>query len=175
MKNNKETHLDFVIDKLTNSIQNTISGDSFQTEVLRFTLNDTKQAIKKNGWNFDWKTELKDYSKEVYKLTIVNNPDIIQGLMSVSRQDDHVFMNLVENAPFNLGKNKLYEGVAGNLVAYACKLSFQLGFDGFVAFSAKTKLIEHYEKTLGAYHFGGHRMILPTKPAKILVEKYFKT
>lgn len=70
---------------------------------------------------------------------------------------------------------RLYEEVAGNLVAYACKLSFQYGFDGFVSFTAKTKLIEHYEKTLGAYHFGGHRMIIPTKAAEKLDEKYFKS
>jgi hypothetical protein len=175
MKNKQEIQLDFVVDKLTNSIQNTISGDSFQTEVARFTLKDSKNITVKNGWNFNWKAELKDDAKEVYKLTITNNLDIVQGLLSITKEADHVFMNLLENAPFNIGRNKLYEGVAGNLVAFACKLSFQYGFDGFVAFTAKTKLINHYEESLGAYHFGGHRMILPTESAKLLVEKYFKT
>ena len=95
--------------------------------------------------------------------------------MSIRKEADHIFMNLLENAPFNLGRQKLYEGVAGNLVAYACKLSFQFGFDGFVGFTAKTKLIQHYVDTLGAYHFGGHRMIIETHASKNLVEKYFKT
>lgn len=95
--------------------------------------------------------------------------------MSVHKEVDHIYMNLLENAPFNIGKNKLYVGVAGNLVAYACKLSFQYGFDGFVAFTSKTNLIEHYKKTLGAYHFGSHKMIIPTEPSKLLVQKYFKT
>jgi hypothetical protein len=122
-----------------------------------------------------WTAEYSDLKKEVYKLNIVNNSDIIQGLLSITYEADHLFMNLVESAPFNIGRNKIYEGVAGNLVAFACKLSFQRGFDGFIAFTAKTKLIEHYEKTLGAYHFGGHRMIIPTNAAKILVEKYFKS
>lgn len=84
-------------------------------------------------------------------------------------------MNLLESAPFNIGQQKLYEGVAGNLVAYTCKLAFQYGFDGFVSFQSKTKLIEHYKKTLGAYHFGGQRMIIATEAAEYLVEKYFKT
>ncbi len=84
-------------------------------------------------------------------------------------------MELVESAPFNLGRNKLYEGVPGNLVAFACKVSFQHGFDGFVSFTAKTKLIEHYEKTLGAYHFGNHLMIIHTGAAQHLIEKYFKS
>lgn len=166
--------LDFIVDKLTNSIQNTISGDSFSTDLLRFTLKDSKKTLKKNGWNFDWKSELNNELNEVYKLTIINNPDIIQGLISIRKESDHIFINLLENAPFNVGKTKLYVGVAGNLVAYICKLSFQFGFEGFVAFTAKTQLIKHYENTLGAYHFGGHKMIIPTHSAKLLVEKYFK-
>ena len=158
--------LDFVIDKLTNSIQNTISGDSFPTEVARFTIKDSKNITKKNGWNFNWKSELSNDINEVYKLTVVHNPDIIQGLLSIRKEPDHIFMNLLENAPFNIGKYKLYEGVAGNLVAYACKLSFQFGYEGFVSFTAKTKLVKHYEEALGAYHFGGHKMIIPTHSAK---------
>ena len=113
--------------------------------------------------------------RKQYKLTIVNNPTIIQGLLSITIEDDYVFMDLLESAPFNIGENKLYEGVAGNLVAYACKVSFQKGFEGFVAFTAKTNLIKHYEKTLGAFHFKNQRMIIDSNAAKRLVEKYFKT
>ncbi|MEP7198002.1 MAG: hypothetical protein ABI851_15900 [Saprospiraceae bacterium] len=49
MKKDKKIHLDFIIDKLTNSIQNTISGDSFVTEVSRLTNLDLKQLTKKIG------------------------------------------------------------------------------------------------------------------------------
>ena len=175
MKSDKKIHLDFVIDKLTNSIQNTISGDSFTTEVSHLTKADLKQVTKKNGWNFNWKQEFDNNFREVYKLTIQNNPTIIQGLLSFSVKHDHIYMELVESAPFNLGRNKLYEGVPGNLVAFACKVSYQHGFDGFISFTAKTKLIEHYEKSLGAYHFGNHLMIIPTKVAQHLIDKYFKS
>ena len=99
------------------------------------------QSTKKNKWKFNWKSELSNNSREVYKLTIVNNPDIIQGLISFTLKSDHIYMDLIESAPFNLGRNKIYEGVAGNLVAFACKVSFQRGFDGFLSFTAKTKLI----------------------------------
>ncbi|WP_462222655.1 hypothetical protein [Ferruginibacter sp.] len=175
MKKEKNIHLDFVIDKLTNSIQNTISGDSFVTEVSRVTKADLKEVTKKTGWNFNWRDELNNNTREVYKLTINNNPNIIQGLLSFSIKYDHIYMNLIESAPFNLGRNKLYEGVPGNLVAFACKVSFQRGFDGFLSFTAKTKLIEHYEKSLGAYHFGNHLMIIETSVAQKLVDKYFKS
>ena len=80
MKKRAKIALDFEVDKLTNSIQNTISGDSFPTEVSRLTKADLKQVTKKNGWSFNWKTELDDNTREVYKLTISNNPNIIQGV-----------------------------------------------------------------------------------------------
>lgn len=83
-------------------------------------------------------------------------------------------MDLFENAPFNLERNKLYEGVAGNLVAYACKISFQNGFEGYVSFTAKTQLIEHYQKSLNAINFGGQLMIINTLSANTLIDKYFK-
>jgi len=133
-----------------------------------------KNTIQKIGWSFDWKAEFNDLTREVYKLTIVNNPNIIQDLLSVTIEGDHIFMNLLESAPFNVGKQKLYEGVAGNLVAYACKISFQKGYDGFVAFTAKSKLIRHYEETLGAFHFKNQRMIIDILSAEFLVTKYFK-
>lgn len=174
MEKKKIVEQEFIIDRLTNSILNTISGDSFQTDVSLLTKTDLKGITKKNGWNFNWKKEFDDIKKEVYKLTIENNPNIIQGLLSLTIESDYIYMDLLESSPFNIGKNKLYEGVAGNLVAYACKLSFQKGFEGFVGFTAKTQLIKHYEKTLGAYHFKNQRMIIETAYSKILVEKYFK-
>lgn len=63
MKKRAKTALDFEIDRLTNSVRNTISGDSFQTEVSIFTKADTKLIIRKNGWRFDWKTEFSENSK----------------------------------------------------------------------------------------------------------------
>jgi len=83
------------------------------------------------------------------------------------------FMHLVESAPYNKGKKKVYNGVPGNLVAYACKLSFQRGHQGNVSFISKTELIQHYIKTLGAIHFGGRLMIIETQAALKLIDKYF--
>ena len=174
MKKQTEIGLDFVIDKLTNSIENVITCDSFPTEISVLTVQDLKSVTKKNGWLFDWKSEFKDPVRNVYKLTIWNNPTIIQGLICLEVKADHVYMHLVENAPFNKGKSKMYAGVAGNLVAFACKLSFQRGHEGNVSFISKTQLIEHYESTLGAFHFGGRVMIIETKSALALINKYFQ-
>jgi hypothetical protein len=83
-------------------------------------------------------------------------------------------MHLVESAPFNKGKLKMYAGVAGNLVAFACKVSFQRGHEGNISFLSKSQLVAHYEKTLGAFHFGGRVMIIETTAALKLIGKYFK-
>lgn len=166
--------LDFIIDKLTNSIENVVTGDIFQTEVSLLTKLDLKSITKGNGWTFNWKSEISDPAREVYKLTIINNSTIIQGLISLEVKVDHVFMHLVESAPFNKGKSKMYSGVAGNLVAFACKLSFQRGHQGNIAFVSKTQLIGHYVKTLGAVHIGGRVLVIESKAAQILIDKYFQ-
>jgi hypothetical protein len=170
----KAIGLDFNIDKLTNSIENVVTGDSFATDVSILTQQDLKNITKTNEWVFDWKSEFKNPLRDTYKLTIVNNSTIIQGLISLEIKPDHVYMHLIENAPFNKGKDKVYAGVAGNLVAFACKLSFQRGHQGNVSFISKTQLIEHYQKTLGASHFGGRLMIIETKAALHLINKYFQ-
>ncbi|HAT75409.1 MAG TPA: hypothetical protein DCS19_00815, partial [Flavobacterium sp.] len=117
MKKVAKTGLDFIIDKLTNSIENVVTGDSFATDISIVTLTDLKIITKKNNWQFDWKFEYKKPEREVYKLTIVNNQQVLQGLISLEIKEDHVYMHLVESAPFNKGKTKMYAGVPGNLVA----------------------------------------------------------
>lgn len=174
MKERQEVGLDFVIDKLTNSIENVVTGDSFATDISLLKSSDLKNTTKAKNWIFDWKYEFQQPERDVFKLTIVNNSEIIQGLICVEVKEDHVYMHLVESAPFNKGKTKVYTGVPGNLVAFACKLSFQRGHDGNVSFIAKTQLIDHYEKSLGAIHFGGRVMIIETKSALQLINKYFK-
>ena len=165
--------LDFEIDKLTYSLEDVQTGESYATEVLPLSRGDMKHILKKDGWQFNWGIEMKNPAKSVFKLVILQQPEIIQGLVSTSKEDGYVMMNLIESAPVNFGKNKKYYGVAGNLVAYVCRLSKEYGFDGEILFFSKTKLIEHYEKTLGAVHIGGHRMIIYEQEAQRLIQKYF--
>ena len=174
MKKREILGLDFEVDKLTNSIENLTTGEVFDTEIVRLTEADSQQ-IKKSEWQFNWLKELKDKSKFVYKLTTINNPTIIQGLLSIEDKQDHIFMHLIESSQFNKGKEKMYLGVPGNLVAYACKVSVDKGYDGFLAFDAKTSLIKHYEETLHATHFRGHRMFIETNAALRLISQYFKS
>jgi len=58
--------LDFVIDKLTNSIENVQTGDNFPTEISLLSSSELKNITKKNGWNFNWKSEFKQPEKDIY-------------------------------------------------------------------------------------------------------------
>ena len=123
MSKKGKKYLEIKIDKLTNSIINRISGDCFPTDVHHLSKLDLKNLTKKKGWLFNWNYEYNQKDRETFKLTIRDNPEIIQGIISISDLKDHFYINLIENAPFNRGKKKLYEGVPGNLFAYSCKNS----------------------------------------------------
>jgi hypothetical protein len=174
VKKEKKILVSIEIDKLTNSIENVVSGDIFDTDVIQLFSKDTRQ-IKKTDWQFNWLGQLKLTDREVYKLVIKDNVKIIQGLISLSDKGDHIYMNLIESVKFNKGKTKIYAGVPGNLVAFACKLAFAKGYDGYLAFDAKTVLVKHYQDTLYATHFRGTKMMIETPAASRLINQYFKS
>ncbi|WP_439559198.1 hypothetical protein [Dyadobacter sp.] len=163
--------LDFEIDKLTNSIEHALTKQVFQTQLVRIPYG---ERLNKKNWVFDWKKELSNPVREIYKLVTLAEPNLIHGLISIGFNEDHVYMHLLENAAFNKGQTKLYRGVAGNLVAFACKLSFERKFDGIVVFESKTSLIEHYQQTVGAKILARNRLFIDTVEADMLVKRYFK-
>ncbi len=107
-------------------------------------------------------------------MTVKDNINVIQGLISLVIENNYVVVNLVENAKFNRGKEKIYIGVGGNMFAFACKYSMALGFGGFVAFVAKTALIPYYQKKLDAEVTIGQRMFISDTAAEKLINQYFK-
>ena len=165
--------LDFEIDKITKSIENAQTGEVYKTLVLPVKQADLKEVGKKNGWLFNWKMEFSQQERHLFKLVTEKEQQIIHGLLSLEIMEDHVFMHLIESAPCNIGKEKRYLGICGNLTAYGCKLSMDYGFGGVIAFISKTALIGHYEKTLGAIHLGGNRMGVLEVNAQKLIDSYF--
>lgn len=69
MKKERKILVEIEIDKLTNSIENVVSGDIFDTEIIQLFSKDTKQ-INKSNWQFNWQGQLKLVDREVYKLVI---------------------------------------------------------------------------------------------------------
>lgn len=65
VKKRRPIELDFLVDKLTNSIENVQTGDVFATNITLLSSSDLKTVTKKSGWQFDWKYELKQPEREV--------------------------------------------------------------------------------------------------------------
>ena len=82
-------------------------------------------------------------------------------------------VHLIEVSKENRGKNKLIEGVAGCLIAYACNLSFEKGYQGFVSLVPKSVLIHHYVEKYGFKQFG-RQLALDYYEAVALINKYLK-
>ncbi len=89
--------------------------------------------------------------------------------------EEMVFMNKVEIAPHNYGGKARYKEVAGCLIAFSCKESFERGkghYNGFLSFDSKTKLIELYQNKYNAKIAMGHKMYIDPIAGKALIKKY---
>jgi hypothetical protein len=170
----KNRFLNFRIDKLTSSIENRNTGEIKTTKISVVEQIELRGFNKKNNWLFNWKNLNREHPNcLVYKLTTTDFEEETQGLIACEIRQNFIFILLIENAPSNRKPIKKYLGVLGNLVAFICKLSFEKGFEGIVAFDAKTKLIDHYKTVLKASHIGRGRMMINSQESKVLVDKYF--
>jgi len=121
------------------------------------------------NFDFNWIKE-KDY--ELYKLVIYKSNEIL-GLLSIERifSELRIEIRLLEISKENVGSKKKYDRIAGILIAFACKESFQNGFYGFVSLIPKTKLINHYQQKYGFIPFGKH-LAVELKSSELLMNKY---
>ena len=112
---------------------------------------------------------MKYLDRQFYKGTLQDNSNTNQELTRSSDYGDYYYLHLVESAPFNLGKNKLYEAVPGNIFAFSCKLSVDYGYHGFISFTFKTKLIEHYKENIIVTPIGrSKKVIFPNEAIKLI-------
>lgn len=132
--------------------------------------------LKKDGWNFNWKELYKVEGSIIYKITLDEIPNQIEGILMLTMFNEEIlFMNNIELAPHNIGKNKKYDNVAGCLLAYGCRESFEKGkgnYNGFLSFDCKTELIELYQNKYGAAIAMGHKMFFDPESGKQLMKKY---
>ena len=154
------------------------TGEWVETTVKR--ISPTRATC--TDWEFDW-TRPERNGYDVYAL-YVKGENAIQGMIAM--KDDHanlaVNVDIVEAAPNNNPHNsvnkqhtKEYNGVGAHLFAEACRQSLDKGFDGFVSFTAKSNLIDHYEEALGAKLINPRDrvMLIETRAAQALVECYY--
>ncbi|HOY12067.1 MAG TPA: hypothetical protein PLY70_02960 [Saprospiraceae bacterium] len=123
-------------------IVETSTGNRHRVEISLVDSEDYK-ALGKKRYFFNWKEE-QDF--EVYKLYIVGSSEIL-GLISLERIPDEwrVHIRLLTVSFENHGKNKVYDNIAGNLIAHASKIAVSDYAElACVSLRPKTALASHY-------------------------------
>ena len=112
---------------------------------------DYKLLTRKNFW-FSWEREKK---LEVYKLLIEGGNEII-GAMSLDFIDaeGRVHIHLLAASRSNVGRNKKYSGIAGCLIAFACRQAMVRYTEPCVSLIPKTTLKSYYMKEYGMLQAG---------------------
>lgn len=165
------------IDELTPCLRRLSDG-----KIINTTVTEVKPSRKDfKDWEFDWALPVKNgYTVRAIK---ADGDDRIQGMVALKPdpQNYAVRIDIVEAAPFNNPHNKLfkqkeYAGVGGHLFAEAVKESYKQGYGGYVFFKAKTNLIEHYERNLGAVLINpkDRIMAIDERAARKLYERYYQ-
>ena len=162
--------VDILIDRLTDCLVERTSGKIVETEYRKRSSKIKKSDYK--NWKFNWSLPEKN-NYEIYEL-FVKGDETVQGRIALKIDGGVADVDIVETAPHNYGHNGKYEGVGGHLFAIACQCSLDAGYDGYVAFTSKSDLIDHYQKTLDAKILYDRRMYIDDIAAKELMEKYLE-
>ncbi len=149
-------------------------------------LNGRKYALPsiKEKWRFNFNKHSKDKGAQTYVLVTEESPSEIEGcLIYKMLNDQEPYMAYIEIAPHNKGENRRFDLVAACLIAYACRLSFQLGkdhFQGWLAFDVMEEKEEDQLKLMAVYSkkYKAKRidkttaMIIAPEDGEKLIEKY---
>lgn len=128
--------------------------------------------LTKKRYLFPWK-EWKDKAW-LYKLCTPNGNKIfgVMALIDVP-EDKRMEIKLLASSIENVGKKKRYNGIAGCLIAYACRESVIKYADlACVSLVPKTKLKNHYVKKYNMIDSGGKQVYLDGKSLNDLIVKY---
>ncbi len=117
-----------------------------------------REINKSKRFHFNWNEE-KDYN--VFKLTI-SNQILPVGLMSIHHRPDDfaIEIRLIAVSKENIGRKNGHDRIIGCLIAFACRESFNAGYNGFVFLKPKTIIKQHY---ISKYGFYSTRLYLVTE------------
>ncbi len=144
------------------------TGKKYNAIAEAATVKEIKQ--QKEYFDFDFVSLFKEFT--VYKICKLGDEDVIQGLVAFKPsigilQCANMEINAINEKPL-----LLHGGVGKCMVALCCKISFDMGFEGYISFIAKNRLQPYYRR-LGAFNTSGLNMAIRTAEAYKLVAQYF--
>ena len=152
---------------LKNAITFNPTGKKYNAVASIATLIEIRQH--KDYFGFDFEKLLKEST--VYKICKQGDEDIIQGQVAVKPSRGILDCANMETNKINKAPLSLHNGVGKAIIALCCSISFDLGFDGYITFEAKNRLMPYYER-YGAKHIAGLRMGIETFAARKLIDFY---
>ena len=166
--------IDAKIDQFTPCLIERSTGKIVKTRYKHIAKNEVPEGEE---WKFNWKERFATKDCEVLALYVENSEEI-QGLIAFIPKESNqsVYVVNVEVAPHNYTHIGKYEGTGAHLFAIAIRKSLELGYGGHIHFNAKTKIIEHYRKTIGArlINPSSGMMEVSEENAKKIYEKYME-
>ena len=119
-----------------------LTGESYPIEVIPVENIDYK-SLTKARYFFNWKEEK---NQELYKLVIKGQNDIL-GLVSIERIpiEWRIHIRLITVSLENKGEGKVFEKIAGNLIAFVSKIAVKdFGVLACVSLRPKSAIVQHY-------------------------------
>jgi hypothetical protein len=133
---------------------------------------DEYKVLTKSRYSFAWKTVRKEAI--VYKLQIEGGGDMLGVMALVEYSEEHrVEIRLLASSKENIGTNKIYNGIAGCLIAFAGRMAVdKFGRGACVSLIPKTELKQHY---MQRYYMmdAGWQLYLDQEPLAKLINEYF--
>jgi hypothetical protein len=145
------------------------TGIKFNAIASIATINDIRSHKEYFGFKFE--LNLKQ-GGTVFKIT-KQDDNVIQGFVSVKQRENFLECANMEINKINKKPLLIHGGIGKCMIALCCKISFDLGNQGYITFEAKSMLKAYYTR-FGAIQMGGLKMYIPTLPSKKLVNLYFK-
>lgn len=159
-----------------------IGGNEVPTYVSPATAGDLQATTK---WQTKWTSQATQDMPNKVALRRTDTNELL-GLMAYAVDDailavEIIYVESADHSNANLlheiGGEKKYIGIARALFAYAVSISMENGYDGVLAFKAKTsELVEYYIREFGASRVGSYdpfRLVIWEDAARELID-YFE-
>ncbi|GAB2818355.1 hypothetical protein [Ferruginibacter profundus] len=153
---------------LKNAIRFNPTGKKYNAIASVASVKEIRQH--KEYFEFDFEKLAKE--GVIYKICKERDDDMILGLVAVKQSKGVLDCANMETNKINKTPICLHDGIGRSIIALCCKISFDMGTDGFITFEAKNRLMPYYRR-FGAQHLNGLRMFIDTENAKKLVDLYF--
>lgn len=122
--------------------------------IITLVTDDEVALLTRKRYFFDWR-KLKTKAV-IYKLQAVGDDEIL-GVLALIEYDAElrIEIKLLAVAKENVGSTKRYAGIAGCLIAFACRRSvLKYGAFACVSLVPKTNLVKHYIQEYNMKHAG---------------------